>query len=125
MASVKFETVEAYIHSFPKEVQKTLQKISQTIQKAAPGAEEVISYNIPAFKLNGFVAYYSAYTKHYSLTFPPPFTVFEVFKKELAPYELSKTTIQFPMDQPVPYDLVTKLVAFRVKENAENVKKKK
>jgi uncharacterized protein YdhG (YjbR/CyaY superfamily) len=127
MATTKarFETVNEYIGSFPKEVQATLEKIRQTIKKAEPDAEEVISYQIPAFKLHGFLVYFSAYKEHYSITFPPPFTVFEKFKKELAPYEMSKTTVQLPMKQPIPFDLITKMVKFRAKENQETEKKKK
>jgi uncharacterized protein YdhG (YjbR/CyaY superfamily) len=121
----KFETVNEYIGSFPREVQTTLQKIRQTIKKAEPDAEEVISYQIPAFKLHGFLVYFSAYKEHYSITFPPPFTVFEAFKKELAPYQLSKTTVQLPMKQPIPFDLITNMVKFRAKENLETEKKKK
>lgn len=124
-AKIKFETVDQYIATFPKEVQTTLEKIRKTIQKAVPEAEEMISYQIPAFEYNGMLAYFSAYKEHYSLTFPPPFEIFEVFKKELSPYEVSKTTIQFPMTSPVPLDLVTKMVKYRAKENAENKKKKK
>jgi len=78
----KFETPDQYISTFPKDVQAILQKIRKTIQKAVPDAEEVISYNIPAFKFHGWVFYYSAYKEHYSLSCPPPFLIFDVFKKE-------------------------------------------
>lgn len=124
-AKAKFETVDQYIGAFPKEVQTSLEKIRQTVKKAAPKAEEVISYQIPAFKFHGFLVYFSAYKAHYSITFPPPFTVFEVFKKELAVYERSKTTVQIPMDQKLPLELITKMVKFRAKENQETEKKKK
>src|SRR5688572_18217958 len=110
---VKFETAQQYIKSFPKDVQKILEEVRAAIRKAVPDAEEVISYNIPAFKLNGWIFYYSVYTKHFSLSCPPPFTVFEKFKKELARYELSKSTIQFPLDEPVPAKLITDMSKFR------------
>ncbi len=121
---VKFETVDQYIGTFPKEEQQVLQKIRETIRKAAPGSEEVISYQIPAYKQNGFVIYFSAYKAHYSLSFPPPFTVFEKFKKELSPYEMSKSTVQLPKSMPIPYDMIAGMVKFRVQENAENAAKK-
>ena len=122
---IKFETADQYIGSFPKDVQAILQKVRKTIQKAVPEAEEVISYNIPAFKFNGWVFYYSAYTSHFSLSCPPPFTVFDKFKKELAAYELSKSTIQFPFDKPVPTALISDMAKFRAKENTETEAKKK
>jgi uncharacterized protein YdhG (YjbR/CyaY superfamily) len=118
---IKFETVEQYIGSFPKDVQKILQSVRKTIQSAVPGAEEMISYQIPAFKLGGWIFYYSAYKNHYSLSCPPPFTVFEKFKKELAPYEVSKSAIKFPLDKPVPVKLISEMAKFR----AEEIEKKK
>lgn len=120
----KFQTVEAYIASFPEDVQHILQKIRETVQKAVPQAEEVISYNVPAFKYNGWILYYSAYKNHFSLSFPPPFTVFDVFKKELAPYEQSKSAIRFPLDKPVPVKLIKEMAIYRAKENRETGKKK-
>jgi uncharacterized protein YdhG (YjbR/CyaY superfamily) len=118
---IKFETVEQYIGSFPKDVQKILQSVRKTIQSAVPGAEEMISYQIPAFKLGNWIFYYSAYKNHYSLSCPPPFTVFEKFKKELAPYEVSKSAIKFPLDKPVPVKLISEMAKFR----AEEIEKKK
>jgi uncharacterized protein YdhG (YjbR/CyaY superfamily) len=127
MSSTKsnFQTVDEYIGTFPKDVQDTLEKIRQTIKKAAPEAEEVISYQLPAFKFHGMLIYFSAYKDHYSLSFPPPFHVFDVFKNELSPYEISKTTIKFPMDHPIPFELVSEIVKYRAKENLEREKKKK
>jgi uncharacterized protein YdhG (YjbR/CyaY superfamily) len=125
MAKTPFETPDQYIQTFSKEVQQTLQLVRQTIQKAVPGAEEVISYNIPAFKKDGWIFYYSAYKNHYSLSCPPPFTVFDEFKKELAGYSISKSTIQFPYDQPVPVKLISDMAKYRAKQNAEKVKKAK
>lgn len=122
---VKFNTVDEYIAGFPKEVKATLEKIRQTIQRAEPAAEEVISYQLPAYKYHGMLVYFSAYKEHYSLTFPPPFTVFEAFKKELSAYEVSKTTVQFPMKDPVPFKLIAAMVQFRAKENQQKGKGKK
>jgi uncharacterized protein YdhG (YjbR/CyaY superfamily) len=127
----KIETPEEYISTFPKDVQELLQKIRKTIQKAVPEAEEVISYQIPAFRVNasdkyhGWIFYYSAYKNHFSLSCPPPFTIFEVFKKELAPYELSKSAIRFPLDKPVPVVLISEMAKFRAKENLETEANKK
>jgi uncharacterized protein YdhG (YjbR/CyaY superfamily) len=112
----KFQTPEEYLTSLPKESQAVLRQVQKTIQEAVPDAEEVISYNIPAFKTSGWVFYYSAYTKHFSLSCPPPFTVFDEFKKELAPYKLSKSTIQFPFDKPFPGKLIADMAKFRAKE---------
>ena len=122
MATVKterrrVETVSEYIAGFPKDIQKTLKQVQKTIQQAVPGAEEVISYQIPAFKLGkSWIFYYSAYTNHYSLSCPPPFTIFEEFKKELAEYEFSKSAIRFPYDKPVPVKLITAMAKFRAAE---------
>ena len=120
MANIKFETPDQYISHFPEKVQAVLQKVRKTIQKAVPDAEEVISYNIPAFKYHGWVMYYSAYTNHFSLSCPPPFTIFTKFKKELEPYEVSKSAIRFPLDKPVPVALITSMAKFRAKENEGN-----
>jgi uncharacterized protein YdhG (YjbR/CyaY superfamily) len=121
---VKFETVDQYIGSFGKEDQQVLEKIRKTIKKALPAAEEVISYQIPAYKSNGFAIYFSCFKAHYSLAFPPP-TPFEKFKKELAGYEQSKSVVQLPKDQPVPYDLIAEMAKFKAKENEANAAKKK
>lgn len=121
---IKFETVEQYINSFPKDVQQILKKVRTAIAKAVPEAEEVISYQIPAFRLNGWIFYYSAYTNHYSLSCPPPFTVFEKFKSELKPYEVSKSAIKFPFDKPVPATLIAAMAKFRAQENLTKKSKK-
>jgi uncharacterized protein YdhG (YjbR/CyaY superfamily) len=122
---IKFQTADEYISSFPKNVQDILEEVRAAIKKAVPDAEEVISYQIPAFKFHGWIFYYSAYTNHFSLSCPPPFTIFEEFKKELQPYELSKSTIRFPMEKPVPSGLITKMSKFRAKANMETEKTKK
>ena len=125
MAKTNFQTVDEYISTFPKDVQATLEKIRHTIQQAVPEAEEVISYQIPAFKYHGWIFYFSAYKEHYSLSCPPPFTVFDAFKKELSPYEVSTSAIKFPLDKPVPVDLIKEMSQFRAKANLEKTQKKK
>jgi uncharacterized protein YdhG (YjbR/CyaY superfamily) len=123
----KFETPDEYIKSFPKEIQTILKTVRTTIQKAVPKAEEVISYNIPAFKYHGWVFYYSAYTNHFSLSCPPPFAPFVKFKKELARYKQSKSAVQFPLDEPVPVKLISAMAKFNAEfnEKAAALKTKK
>jgi len=115
MASGKTKagTVEQYFSTFPKEIQKILKQVSDSLKKAVPDAEEVISYQMPALKYHGWIFYYSAYANHYSLSCPPPFTVFDTFKKELEPYEVSKSAIKFPFDKPVPAKLIANMAKFR------------
>ncbi len=125
MAKTDFQTPDEYLATLPPEVRTVLEIVRQTIREAVPEAEEVISYQIPAFKYHGFVWYYSAYKKHFSLSCPPPFTVFEVFKDRLAPYKISKSTIQFPFSEPVPVELIRDMAAFRATENLEHSKDKK
>lgn len=122
MAKTDYKSVDEYIATFPDDVQAFLREVRSAIQTAVPEAEEVISYQIPAYKHHGFVMYFSAYKKHVSITCPPPFTVFEAFENELAPYKQSKTTIQLPLDQPVPRQLIHDMAVFRAKENAEREK---
>jgi len=114
--------VDEYIAGFPKDVQKILNKIRSTIKKAAPKAEEAISYQIPTFRLNGNLIHFAAYKNHIGL-YPAPRAV-EKFKKELARYGAGKGTLRFPLDEPIPYDLITKIVEFRAKQNLEKAKEK-
>jgi uncharacterized protein YdhG (YjbR/CyaY superfamily) len=126
MAKTDFKNADEYLATLPKQVQQVLEQVRQTIRAAVPEAEEVISYQIPAFNYHGWVFYYSAYKQHFSLSCPPPFTVFEVFKQELSVYKRSKSTIQFPLDQPVPVKLIGAMAQYRAKENLErDVKPKK
>jgi uncharacterized protein YdhG (YjbR/CyaY superfamily) len=114
-SKAKFTTMDAYIASFSKEVQGILEKIRQTIRKAAPGAVEAISYQIPTFKLNGRnLVHFAAWKDHIGFYATPSGNA--TFKKELSSYKVAKGSIQFPLDEPIPYDLVTKIVLFRVKE---------
>ena len=117
------QTIDAYIAGFPIEVQVTLEKIRATIRDAAPGAEEAISYQIPTFKLKGNLVHFAAYKNH--IGFYPTSSGIENFKRELSAYESSKGAIRFPIDQPIPYDLIHKIVEFRVKENLERAAAKK
>jgi uncharacterized protein YdhG (YjbR/CyaY superfamily) len=110
------EDIDEYIAGFPSDVQKILQRIRKTIRKAAPAAEEAISYAIPAFKLNGNLVFFAAYKNHISV-YPAPRGAPQ-FKKELTHYAGGKGTVQFPLDQPVPFDLITRIVKYRVAENA-------
>ena len=120
MQSKTAKDIDEYIAAFPKDIQKTLNKIRATIKKAAPKAEEAISYQIPTFRLNGNLIHFAAYKNHIGL-YPAPRAV-EEFKKELERYGSSKATIKFSLDEPVPYDLITKIVEFRVKQNSEKPK---
>lgn len=122
MARTDFKNVDEYIGTFPQGVQDVLNQIRQTIRSAVPEAEAVISYQIPAFKFHGWVLYFSAHKDHYSLSCPPPFTVFDAFKEGLSPYVVSKSAIRFPMDQPVPVDLIHRIAQYRPKENLERDK---
>lgn len=122
---IKFETVDAYIASFPAEAQEALRRIGEAIREAVPEAEGVISYQLPAFSYHGMLIYYSAYKDHYSISFPPPFTVFEAFKEKLAPYEVSKTAVKFPASEPLPLQLIRDLAAYKAEENLRKAQSKK
>jgi uncharacterized protein YdhG (YjbR/CyaY superfamily) len=110
-------TIDAYIAAFPEDVQAILQKIRKTIQKAAPHAKEKISYLIPTFALDGNLIYFAAFKKHIGI-YPAPRGDDE-FKDELSKYAGGKGTVQFPLDKPIPYGLITRMVKFRMKKNEE------
>jgi uncharacterized protein YdhG (YjbR/CyaY superfamily) len=120
-----FKSVDDYIASQPKEVRGLLERVRATIAKAVPGAEEQISYGIPAFKLNGRpVLYFAGWKQHYSL-YPCTAPLVEAFKKELAPYEVNnKGTVRFPLSDPVPVKLIAALARFRAKQVIEETKAK-
>ncbi|MBS1792059.1 MAG: DUF1801 domain-containing protein [Acidobacteria bacterium] len=109
------KTIDEYIADFPPEIQEKLQKIRETIRKAAPKAEEAISYMMPTFKLYGNLVHFAAFKNH--IGFFPGAAGVEVFKDELTKYETSKGTIRFPLDQRIPLPLITKIVKFRVAQN--------
>jgi len=108
-------TVDEYIARCPAEVQPILQKIRAAIKESAPGAVEKISYDIPGFYLNGRLVWFAAFKRH--IGFYPRGSAVEAFATELSPYKHNKATVQFPLDQPIPYALIRKIVKFRVKEN--------
>ena len=108
-------TVDEYIAGYPPDVQEILEKIRQTIRTAAPGAEETIKYQMPTFTLKGNLVHFAAFKSH--IGFYPVPTGIEKFKKELAVYKGGKGSVQFPLDQPIPYSLISRIVKFRVKEN--------
>ncbi len=121
-AKIKFKTVDEYISAFPKNVKDILEEMRNIIKRAAPTAEELISYNMPAYKLKGFLVSFAAWKKHIGL-YPVP-AGDESFKKQIALYKEEKNTAQFIYDKPLPVKLITKLVKLRVKENMELVKSK-
>jgi uncharacterized protein YdhG (YjbR/CyaY superfamily) len=113
--SKQFATVDEYVQACPKDVQPILEELRQAIHKSTPGLVEMISYGIPAFSLNGkCLVYFAAWKKHISV-YPIP-RGDEAFKKELAPYIGGKGTVKFPLGQPIPYDLVVKIVNFQIAE---------
>ena len=124
MAKTDFKSVDEYIASQPEAVQGILGRVRSTIRKAVPNAEETISYQIPAYKLNGrAVIYFAGWKQHYSL-YPATGRVVAAFKDELASYEVNKGTIRFPLSQPVPVKLIGRIAKFRAKEVAEREKAK-
>jgi uncharacterized protein YdhG (YjbR/CyaY superfamily) len=115
--SMKFITVEQYHHQFPENVQLLLEQLRGIILKTVPDAQELISYNMPAYKTSAMVAYYAGYKAHIGF-YPTPGPLKEL-AAELAAYKTSKGAIQFPLDKPLPVNLVKKLLKLRLKEIAE------
>lgn len=113
----KFTTVDEYIAALPAGARDMMQRLRTTIRQAAPRAEETISYNMPAFKWNGMLVWYAAHKGHVGLY--PKASAIVAFKEELAGYTTSKGAIQFPLEKPIPTNLVKKIVKFRVKENEQ------
>ncbi len=123
MTTTKPNNIDEYIAGFPKETQKILEQIRVTIKKAVPGVEETISYAIPAFTLKGrYLVYFAGYKNHIGL-YPAP-RGNEAFKKELSVYKGGKGTVQFPLEKPMPLNLIIKIVKFRVKESLEKAEKR-
>lgn len=120
----KAANIDEYISGFPEATQKVLEQIRATIKKAAPGAEETISYAIPTFKLKGnYLIYFAGFKNHVSV-YPAPRGKAE-FKEELSSFKGGKGTVQFPLDKPIPLKLITRIVKFRIQENQERAEKKK
>lgn len=117
-----YKNIDEYITSFPDDVQVLLQKIRNTIHAAAPAAEEAIKYGIPTFVLNGNLVHFGGYKSHIGF-YPAPMGI-EAFKEETAQYEAGKGTLQFPLDKPLPLDLITRIVKFRVEKSLEKKQKK-
>lgn len=115
--STTAKNIDEYIARFPEDVQAILEKIRQTIREAAPDAKEVISYQMPAFHLKGNLVYFAAWKEH--IGFYPPISSDEELRAEAAAYAGKKGNLQFPLDQPIPYDLIGRIVKVRVKENLE------
>jgi uncharacterized protein YdhG (YjbR/CyaY superfamily) len=111
------KNIDEYIADFPKDVQKLLQQLRSTIKKAAPKAEEKIAYGIPTFTLHGNLVHFGGYKTH--IGFYPAPSGLEAFKKELGQYLTGKGTAQFPLDKPLPLDLITEIVKFRAMKNLE------
>ena len=129
-AIIMFETfmiipkdINSFISTFPSENKKLLQQVQETIQKAAPEAEEAISFGIPTFKLKGNLVHFSGYKNH--IGFYPGALGIKTFEKEIASYKSAKGSVQFPLSQPIPFDLSTKITLFRVQQNIEKVEAKK
>lgn len=121
MAKTDYKNADEYLATFLPETRKLLETVRKTIRAAVPDAEEVISYQIPAFRKNGaWIFYYSGHKAHFSLSCPPPFAAFKAFAKELAPYKKSMSAVQFPYNQPVPVDLIARMS----KHQAEQAGKK-
>lgn len=118
----EFASITEYIKTFPKETQVILEKVRETINTVNPDFEEAIAYGIPTFKLNGKnIVHFGGYTKHVGF-YPAPSGI-DTFKKELAEYQKGKGTLQFPLDQPIPYDLIARVTEYRVAEHQKKTKK--
>ena len=119
----KPKDIDDYISSFPENTQKLLEQVRETIRKAAPEAIEKISYAMPTFYLNGNLVHFAAFTNHIGFYALPSGN--EAFQKELSAYKTGKGSIQFPIGEPMPLDLIAKIVKFRVEENMQKPAKKK
>lgn len=109
------KSVDAYIKRFPLPTQKILEKVRRVIKKAAPDAEELIGWGMPAYKLNGYVVFFAGYKNHVGL-YPVPSGI-RAFKKDLKGYKTGKGSVQFPIDEPIPYELIGRITRFRANEN--------
>lgn len=111
------KTIDEYVAGFPVEIQKILQKLRATIRKAAPEAAETISYQMPTFTLKGNLVHFAAFKNHIGF-YPVPSGI-EAFRDELSGYHQGKGSVQFPIGEPLPLDLIAQIVKFRVQENLE------
>ncbi len=117
------QTIDEYIAGFPPDIQDKLEKIRETIREAAPDAIETISYQIPTFKLEGNLVHFAAFKKHIGF-YPAPSGI-EQFDEQLSKYKRAKGSIRFPLDEPIPYALISEIVRFRVRENLERAEAKR
>lgn len=117
------KSIDEYIAEFPPETQEVLTEMRELIQAAAPEATETISYAIPTFELNGHLVHFAAFARH--IGFYPTSSGIEAFQGELTPYKSSKGAVQFPLDRPLPKDLIRRMVRFRVEENTAKAAKRK
>jgi uncharacterized protein YdhG (YjbR/CyaY superfamily) len=117
-----FESIDAYISNFPPEVQEKLEALRKVIQESAPEATEKISYQMPTFALHGNLVHFAAYERHIGF-YPAPSGI-RAFEHELAEYKGAKGSVQFPMEKPLPYELISKIVKFRAAENIEKAEEK-
>ncbi|MNM12014.1 hypothetical protein D3C81_221850 [compost metagenome] len=115
------KSIDEYIASYPPELQNLLQSVRQAIRDAAPEAEEKISYRMPTFFFHGNLVHFAAFNRHIGF-YPAPSGI-EAFKQELSAYKSSKGAVQFPLDQPIPYELIRKITAYRVRENREKAER--
>ena len=115
--------IDAYLSQFPADVRAVLQEVRETIRRAAPDAEETISYQMPAFKQHGILVYFAAWKKH--IGFYPPVSGDKALEKAVARYAGEKGNLQFPLDEPIPYDLIERIVKMRVKQNSANAAAKR
>jgi len=122
-AKVVPETVDQYIAAFPADVKKRMQQLRKTIKAAAPKADELISYQMPGYKYFGMLVYFAAFKNHIGF-YPGAGGILEFYKK-LSSFKSAKGSVQFPHDRPIPYDIISKIVKFRVKQNEEKISLKK
>jgi uncharacterized protein YdhG (YjbR/CyaY superfamily) len=123
MNGAKFNNIDEYISVFPESTRKILEQIRLTIKKAAPEAEETIKYSMPAFTLYGNLVYFAAFKNHISL-YPAP-SGDDAINNELSLYRAAKSTLRFPLDKPIPYDLIRRVVKLRIKESMDKTKTKR
>lgn len=119
---ITYKSIDEYISNFPPEVQEILKNLRKVIKESAPDADEKISYQMPAFALHGNLVYFAAYKNH--IGFYPTSSGIDAFKHELLEYKTSKGTVQFPIKKPLPYELISKIVKFRVAENIKKAEEK-
>ena len=120
---ITYESIDDYISKFPPEIQEILSTIRKVIKEAAPDAKEKISYQMPTFELHGNLVHFAAFKNHIGF-YPTPNGI-DAFKEELSVYKGAKGSIQFPLNQPMPYELISKIVKFRVAENIQKAEDKR